>query len=131
MLRGERNGAWRQEGQPPFAAYSAVYVVSQCRPGSGGRDNRSVAQAFDRNQITMSRRPAQKNENDVLWKGLLCAAIGLAVLISPSFMPANSMRDTIAGSSLVGWFALALGIAFIAQFAWQRRQRAQRSDDRS
>lgn len=79
----------------------------------------------------MSRRPAQKNENDVLWKGLLCAAIGLAVLISPSFMAANAMRDTIAGSALVGWFALALGIAFIAQFAWQRHQRAQGSNERS
>jgi uncharacterized membrane protein HdeD (DUF308 family) len=90
-----------------------------------------VAQAFNPNQTTMSPRRAQKNENDVLWKGLLCAAIGLAVLISPSFMPANAMRDTIAGSYLVGWFALALGIAFIAQFAWQRSKRAQRPEDRA
>ena len=96
-----------------------------------GRDNCLVAQAFNPNQTTMSRRPAQKNENDVLWKGLLCAAIGLAVVISPSFMPANAMRDTIAGSALVGWFALALGIGFIAQFAWQRRQRARQFDERS
>ena len=59
--------------------------------------------------------------HDMLWRGVLCAGIGLAVLLSPMFMAASPLRDTVAQSSIVGWFALVLGLAFTAQYFWKRR----------
>ncbi len=64
-----------------------------------------------------------KKEADLAWKGGLCCVIGLAVLLGPQFMPPSGMRDTIAQSSVVGWFALVLGLAFTGQWLWQRRAR--------
>lgn len=56
-----------------------------------------------------------KANNELLFKGVMLAVIGLAVLISPGFISAPDMRATVAGAALVGWFALILGAAFIAQ----------------
>ena len=67
-----------------------------------------------------ARPPA--NTHDLLFKGVLCAAIGLAVLLAPMFMAPSPMRDTIAQSAIVGWFALVLGVAFAAQYFWKRRR---------
>ena len=67
------------------------------------------------------KKPTTRKENtDLLQRGILCALIGLAVLVSPYFMEPTGMRDAIAGSRLVGWFALVLGIAFLGVYA--RRQ---------
>lgn len=56
-----------------------------------------------------------KANNELLFKGVFLALVGLAVLISPGFIASPEMRATIAGASLVGWFALILGAAFLAQ----------------
>ena len=54
----------------------------------------------------------KKANTELLFKSVLCALIGLAVLLAPSFMAASGFRATIASASLVGWFALVLGGAF-------------------
>jgi hypothetical protein len=56
---------------------------------------------------------------DLLFKGLLLCGIGLAVLISPAFVRSPAFAQAVGGSSVVGWFSLALGIAFLAQWAWR------------
>jgi hypothetical protein len=66
-----------------------------------------------------------KTNNELLFKGLLCAAIGLAVLVGPAFMGASEMRGVIAQASTVGWFALVLGGALTAK-ALARRWKATR-----
>jgi uncharacterized membrane protein HdeD (DUF308 family) len=63
------------------------------------------------------RRLADK---ELLQKGLLIAIIGAAVLLAPGFMAATPMREMVAASSLVGWFALVLGCAFIGRYVWRR-----------
>lgn len=69
----------------------------------------------------MTKKPPSRKENtDLLQRGILCTLIGLAVLISPSFMAPTGMREAIAGSSLVGWFALVLGVAFLGLYVRRR-----------
>jgi hypothetical protein len=62
-------------------------------------------------------------DKDLLSKGLLIAFIGLAVLVSPYFISSPALRDVVARSSLVGWFALVLGAAFIVRWALARRKK--------
>ena len=62
----------------------------------------------------------KKADTELLFKSILCALIGLAVLLAPSFMPASGFRATVAGASLVGWFALVLGCAFGVLYAVRR-----------
>ena len=51
-------------------------------------------------------------DTELLFKAILCALIGLGVLISPYFIVSPGMQGIVAKSSLVGWFALALGLGF-------------------
>ena len=70
-----------------------------------------------------TRQPAKasnKTNNELLIKGILCALIGLGVLISPYFISSPGMQGIVAKSALVGWFALVLGCAFIGLYAWRR-----------
>lgn len=62
-----------------------------------------------------------KNANDLLIKGLMVALIGLVVLLAPYVSKSPEMRELLAGSALVGWFALVLGCALIAQHVLRRR----------
>ena len=64
---------------------------------------------------------AKKADTELLFKSILCALIGLAVLLAPSFMSASGFRATVASASLVGWFALVLGCAFGVLYAVRRR----------
>jgi hypothetical protein len=64
---------------------------------------------------------AAKANSELLQKGLLLAFIGLAVLIGPAFMAPSGLRDMVASSALVGWFALVLGGAFAVLYALRRR----------
>lgn len=75
----------------------------------------------------MTKKPPTRKENtDLLQRGIMCTLIGLAVLISPSFMGPTGMRDTVAGSALVGWFALVLGVAFLGLYIRRRAQAAKK-----
>ena len=62
----------------------------------------------------------KKSDTELLFKSILCALIGLAVLLAPSFMAASGFRATVASASLVGWFALVLGCAFGVLYAVRR-----------
>jgi uncharacterized membrane protein HdeD (DUF308 family) len=59
--------------------------------------------------------------HDLLQKGILIALIGLAVLLSPYFIKSPELQTIVAASSLVGWFALVLGIALIVRYVLRRR----------
>jgi len=69
---------------------------------------------------TAQNQASQKANNELLFKGILCSLIGLGVLISPYFITSPGMQGIVAQSSLVGWFALMLGLAFIGVYAWRR-----------
>jgi uncharacterized membrane protein HdeD (DUF308 family) len=70
--------------------------------------------------------PARKANNELLQKGVLIALIGLAVLVAPLFMAASPVREVIASSAVVGWFALVLGAAFVALYLRRRASTNQR-----
>lgn len=69
----------------------------------------------------------RKANNELLLKGVLCSLIGLGVLLSPTFITSPGMQGIVAKSSLVGWFALALGVAFIGLYAKRRLAASPRS----
>ena len=58
--------------------------------------------------------------NELLFKGLLCALIGLAVLLAPYFIKSPGMQSIVANSALVGWFALVLGCGFLLVYGRRR-----------
>ena len=66
-------------------------------------------------------------DRELLYKGVFITLIGVSVLLAPSFMSASGLRDVVASSSLVGWFALVLGAAFLVQYGLRRRATGQPS----
>ena len=70
----------------------------------------------------------KKADAELLFKSILCALIGLAVLLAPSFMAASGFRATVASASLVGWFALVLGCAFGVLYGVRRMAAVKTSD---
>ncbi len=68
----------------------------------------------------VNRASDRKADNELLFKGVLCALIGLCVLIAPYFLRSPELVNTIAQAAPAGWFALALGLAFIGLFARRR-----------
>jgi VIT1/CCC1 family predicted Fe2+/Mn2+ transporter len=62
------------------------------------------------------------SDKDLLTKGLVIAFIGAAVLLAPYFVSSPATRDVIAQSSLVGWFALVLGAAFVVRWVLRRKK---------
>ena len=71
-----------------------------------------------------TRLADKKANNDLLIKGVLCVLIGLGVLVSPYYITSPGMQGIVAKASLVGWFALVLGCAFLGLYA-KRRMTAQ------
>ena len=71
-----------------------------------------------------TRRHSAKANNELLFKGILCALIGAAVLIAPHFIKSPGIQGIVAHSALVGWFALVLGCGFMAVYG-RRRMRDQ------
>jgi uncharacterized membrane protein HdeD (DUF308 family) len=65
-------------------------------------------------------RQRDKPNSERLLKGIFIALIGLVVLLAPSFMAATELRNVLASSYLVGWFALLLGGVFITQYLVRR-----------
>ena len=58
--------------------------------------------------------------NELAIKGILCIMIGLGVVVSPYFITSPGMQSIVAQSAVVGWFALALGLAFVVLYARRR-----------
>lgn len=58
-----------------------------------------------------------KANNELAIKGILCIMIGLGVVVSPYFITSPGMQSIVARSAVVGWFALALGLAFVGLYA--------------
>ena len=60
---------------------------------------------------------------DLLIKGIFLCILGLGVLVAPAFVRSPGLAEAVGGSSVVGWFSLVLGIAFLAQWALRRGKR--------
>ncbi len=75
---------------------------------------------------TPSRAAAAKADKELLFKGVTCALIGLVILLAPYIARSGSVRELMAQATVVGWFALVLGIAFGVQYG-VRRAKAARS----
>ncbi|MEO7887359.1 MAG: hypothetical protein ABIR76_11510 [Polaromonas sp.] len=79
--------------------------------------------APDRKPTVPARRQAAadlKANNELMIKGILCVLIGPGVVVSPYFITSPGMQSIVARSSLVGWFALVLGCAFIGLYVRRR-----------
>lgn len=62
-------------------------------------------------------------KQNFLYRGIACIVIGAAVLIAPNFLSSPGLRETIGGSSLVGWFAIVLGAALVVVHLTRRNRR--------
>ncbi|MDB5744355.1 MAG: hypothetical protein JWR68_2670 [Polaromonas sp.] len=67
-----------------------------------------------------TRQADKKANNDLLLKGILCILIGLGVVVSPYFITSPGMQGIVANASLVGWFSLVLGCAFMGLYLKRR-----------
>lgn len=81
-----------------------------------GPDNAAMSKPDSR-----TGKSSAKADTDLLQKGILIALIGLAVLLSPYFIKSPELLAIVAASSLVGWFALVLGVALIGRYVLRRR----------
>jgi len=63
-----------------------------------------------------NRLTASKANKELLFKGVLCAVIGIVILVAPYVARSSSVQDLMTGASAVGWFSLVLGLAFVGLF---------------
>lgn len=73
--------------------------------------------------VPSARPRLSKEDQDLLFKGIVCALIGLAVLAGPHFASSPAVRDITAQAAPAGWFGLVLGLAFIGRFLLRMRRR--------
>lgn len=66
------------------------------------------------------------HDEDLLWKGVLLAVIGLVVLIAPYRLQSPQLRDIIVNSAGLGWLALALGAGCLLLWGWRGYQQWKR-----
>jgi len=67
-----------------------------------------------------NRLASAKADKDLLIKGVLCALVGIVILAGPTVARASSIQELLAGASVVGWFSLLLGCAFLGLYAKRR-----------
>jgi len=67
-----------------------------------------------------NRLASAKADKELLLKGVLCAAVGVVILVGPYVSRSPGVQELMGGASVVGWFALVLGCAFIGLFARRR-----------
>jgi len=65
---------------------------------------------------------ARKADKELLFKAVTCALIGLVILLAPYVARSDSVRELMAQATLVGWFALVLGIGFGVLYGVRRAQ---------
>jgi uncharacterized membrane protein HdeD (DUF308 family) len=56
-------------------------------------------------------------------RGILCALIGIAIIVGPRFLQSSRFYEMVSGAYVVGWFALVLGIALTVVDLIQRAKR--------
>lgn len=66
------------------------------------------------------RRARNKEDAELLLKGITCALIGAVVLLAPYFARSASVQELMRQAYLVGWFALVLGGAFLVRYVLRR-----------
>jgi hypothetical protein len=66
---------------------------------------------------------ARKADQDLLFKGLVIALIGVAILLGPHFARSPAVQELLGGGAVVGWFALVLGLALLGRYYLRRRAR--------
>ncbi len=65
----------------------------------------------------------RKADQELLFKGIVIALIGVAVLLGPHLARSPAVQELLTGGRVVGWFALVLGLAFLGQYFLRRRTR--------
>ncbi len=65
----------------------------------------------------------RKADQELLFKGIVIALIGVAILLGPHFARSPAVQELLTGGRVVGWFALVLGLAFLGQYFLRRRTR--------
>jgi hypothetical protein len=70
-----------------------------------------------------------KLNNDLLIKGVLCALIGLTVLISPYFLRSPELQSFVSSASLVGWFGLMMGVTLLVRYAKELKGKGKAKTD--
>lgn len=61
-------------------------------------------------------------DQDLLFKGLVITLIGAGILLGALYARSPSVQELLAGSRVVGWFALVLGLALLGRYYLRRRR---------
>ncbi|MEQ1658275.1 MAG: hypothetical protein ABL896_05805 [Hylemonella sp.] len=75
------------------------------------------------NPTEKTEAQARKANQELLFKGIAIALIGVVILLGPYFARSPAVQELLTGGQVVGWFALVLGIAFLGQYFLRRRTR--------
>ena len=67
------------------------------------------------------QRARNKDDAELLFKGVVCALIGAVILLAPYLARSPSVQDLMRQVTLVGWFALVLGSAFLVRYVLRRQ----------
>lgn len=67
-----------------------------------------------------NRRARSRADKELLFKGILCALVGVVILVGPYVARSPGVQELMGNASVVGWFSLVLGCAFIGRYARRR-----------
>ena len=76
---------------------------------------------------TIASAAATRADKELLLKGVTCTLIGLVILLAPYLARSGSVREMMAQATVVGWFALVLGLAFGVQYGVRRARAARKA----